>query len=79
MDAKSIVVAGDVAIDWLEHRVPPIDNPNSSNWRGYPGSRFVALQGGAYLMARMVEAALQHLPKEKIDAKVAKQLPPKTL
>ncbi|MCC6795260.1 MAG: AAA family ATPase [Candidatus Hydrogenedentes bacterium] len=79
MSAKSIVVAGDVAIDWLEHRVPPIDNPNSSNWRGYPGSRFVALQGGAYLMARMVEAALQLLPKEKIDTKVVKQLPPKAL
>ncbi|MCC6155364.1 MAG: AAA family ATPase [Candidatus Hydrogenedentes bacterium] len=79
MQKHTVVVAGDVAIDWLEHRVPPIDNPDRSNWRGYPGSRFIALQGGAFLMARMLEAALQLLPKEKIDTKVVKQLPPKTL
>lgn len=58
MGAQTIVVAGDIAIDWLTYQVPPSDDPKTDNWRGKIGTRAVALPGGALLLARMVRGAI---------------------
>jgi hypothetical protein len=60
---KKIVVAGDVAIDWLQWYVKPKedrkvdDSPAPPNWALYPCLRMVARPGGALLLAHMVKAA----------------------
>jgi hypothetical protein len=61
--AKSIVVAGDVAVDWFSLVVPPLPSPREGaadarqNWQRREGARFVVRPGGAFLLARLVEAA----------------------
>jgi hypothetical protein len=59
---NTIVVAGDVAIDWLQMRSgrkecygsQELDSPN---WSLYPGITMAARKGGAFLLAQMVEQA----------------------
>lgn len=56
---SGIVVAGDVAIDWLQwvEHYDHSDSGRPSNWRLYPGTLMRAEPGGALLLARMVKAA----------------------
>ena len=63
-DTCKIVVAGDVAIDWLQFTVPAgiasgRKQPPMPNWRLRPGTGMVARSGGALLLARMVREAAQ--------------------
>ncbi|MBN2575033.1 MAG: AAA family ATPase [Deltaproteobacteria bacterium] len=61
--AKLIVVAGDVAVDWFGFAVPPLPSPKAGaadarqNWQRKEGTRFVVRPGGAFLQARLLEAA----------------------
>ncbi|NOZ19839.1 MAG: Ryanodine receptor Ryr [Planctomycetes bacterium] len=60
--SATIVVAGDVCVDWLEVSVPPTDAADSGhapppNWQLYPGTRMVAKPGGALLLAEFVRHA----------------------
>ena len=58
---KSVVVAGDVAIDWIGWEDKPICKTDVHkpvpNWMLYSGLRMVALPGGAALTGIMVEKA----------------------
>jgi hypothetical protein len=65
--ARRLVVAGDVAIDWLayplaakqtEHRPPP----KALNWQMRAGTCMAARPGGALLLARLVKAATGAAP-----------------
>jgi RyR domain/ATPase family associated with various cellular activities (AAA) len=59
-----IVVAGDVCIDWLEYSVRPVEPAEEDhgvpNWQLQPGIRMIAKDGGALLLARLIEAATKH-------------------
>ena len=60
----SIVVAGDVSIDWLDWPLPPRDDWDSEgqpplNWQLWGGSRLRATPGGALLLARFLRKASQ--------------------
>ena len=65
MSAKAstkIVVAGDVAIDWLQYpiksaNVPPSSGQTPPNWTSHANTRMIAKPGGAMLLADMVKAA----------------------
>jgi len=65
MSAKAsskILVAGDVAIDWLQYPIKFASTALSSkqmppNWTGYANIRMIAKPGGAMLLAEMVRAA----------------------
>lgn len=52
---SDIVVAGDVAIDWLQWTTKY--DKSSGKWSLNPGTRMIAEKGGALLLARMVEMA----------------------
>jgi len=57
-----IVVAGDVAIDWLQVPTEPMDvfAPDGAmrlNWQLYPGTRMLPKAGGTWLLARMIRRA----------------------
>jgi len=57
---KNIVVAGDVAIDWLcwnihKREYSENDPEKPPNWSLYQGMRMIALPGGALLLAALVE------------------------
>jgi len=58
---KSVVVAGDVAIDWIGWEDKPVCktdvHTSVPNWMLYSGLRMVALPGGAALTGIMVEKA----------------------
>jgi RyR domain len=61
-DARRIVVAGDVCIDWMQlsHAAEPMPDegqPCLPNWRLRRGTRMVVRPGGAMLLARMVACA----------------------
>ena len=60
---KDIIVAGDVALDWLswEKRSenPVFRQTFCSNWRNYNGLQMHPRGGGALLLARMVEKAFE--------------------
>jgi hypothetical protein len=56
----SIVVAGDVTIDWLEWSTRSeegLGDINAPNWELYEGTRMRPEEGGALLLANMVRAA----------------------
>lgn len=55
----TIVVGGDVCIDWLDVTLPAPDGGESGgpNWRQYRGYHQLACPGGAALLGRMVRAA----------------------
>jgi len=59
--AGGIVVTGDVALDWLQWTVEgdlrPPEGQTLPNWQFFPRTRLAAREGGALLLARMVEAA----------------------
>ncbi len=58
---QTVVVAGDISLDWLYLELPPQDEaPGSgklSNWKLKPGMKRVWCQGGALLLADMLRAA----------------------
>jgi hypothetical protein len=59
---ETVVVSGDLTIDWLEVPVPPINSSGTGagpvqNWRSYAGTRQFARPGGALLLAQLVRAA----------------------
>src|SRR5436309_15166767 len=57
-EAPTIVVAGDVTVDWLQTAAAAADAaPGMPNWRLHEGTRMVARPGGAMLLARLVERA----------------------
>ncbi|MBN2246143.1 MAG: Ryanodine receptor Ryr [Candidatus Aminicenantes bacterium] len=77
----SIVVAGDVLIDWMEVPVPPAASATDDsllNWQTIPGVRQIAWPGGALLLAEWIRAAarspvhspvlkgIEDIPPEKI-------------
>jgi len=51
----TVVVAGDVTIDWLEISKPPV-NP-TFNWQSYVGTHLIAKPGGALLLADFLRSA----------------------
>lgn len=55
-----IVVAGDVTIDWLQWDIKPNEEKEnfSPNWKLYSGYHQAALDGGAKLLAEMIENAV---------------------
>ena len=53
---KKIVVAGDVAIDWMEFSIPSFAH-YQYNWQAFRGTSMFARPGGAYLMAQFVKNA----------------------
>lgn len=83
---KNIVVAGDVTIDWLQWVTKyrqASDCDRVSNWTLYPVTKMKAEQGGALLLARMVEEAtgsnvithrlesIETIPPEKVIHSIA--------
>ncbi len=66
--AKSIVVAGDVAVDWFSLGMPPLPGPRGGaadarlNWQCKEGARLVVRAGGALLQADLIEAATGRRP-----------------
>lgn len=59
---KTIVVAGDVTIDWLHWRFEAKDPRGKNaeewpNWELFPGTEMVPLKGGALLLAHLVGTA----------------------
>ena len=67
--ANSIVVAGDVAVDWFSFVVPPVPGPKGEaadsrqNWQRKEGARCFVQPGGACLQARLIEAATGRCPR----------------
>jgi hypothetical protein len=59
-DISTIVVTGDVAVDWMEVPIPPApishDNNNILNWQVIRGVRQIARPGGALLLADWIRA-----------------------
>ena len=54
---KTIVVAGDCVIDWLEYPVRE-NEQGEHNWQLFNGLRYVAKPGGAYQLAEFVRRAV---------------------
>ena len=52
---KTIVVAGDIAVDVLEEVIPP--KRDNSNWQSYTGLKSYKRRGGVLLLADLVKAA----------------------
>jgi hypothetical protein len=50
----TVVVAGDVTIDWLEISKPPVNH--GSNWQSYVGTHLIARPGGALLLAEFLRS-----------------------
>ncbi len=61
MNKKSpkIVVAGDIALDWLQVDCP-LKEDDPRNWRKYPGYRWHQYAGGALLVAHMLVDAVDY-------------------
>ncbi len=60
---KKIIVAGDVAIDWLQWSVEAEGKPAKNacqrlNWKLFDGTKSIAVYGGALMLRDMVEAGL---------------------
>jgi len=81
---SSIVVAGDVTIDWLQWTTKYNENfKTPPNWALYPGTRMKADQGGALLLAKIVKEAtkskiathllndIENIPPESIIHSIA--------
>ncbi|ACL16036.1 RyR domain-containing protein [Methanosphaerula palustris] len=56
-EPPKIVVAGDIALDWLQVD-SPLREDDPLNWRKYPGYRWHQFPGGALLVAQMLVAAI---------------------
>src|SRR5437868_3048491 len=60
---RKVVVAGDVALDWLEQTIPRTEWKDAQARRNYelynPGFCWTAVWGGAVLLRRLVAAALR--------------------
>src|SRR6266851_1210009 len=72
--APSIVVAGDVTIDWYSLATPAENRDDADrhpNWRLRPGLRMTALAGGAWLLADMVRAATGELVLSQAQPRLA--------
>ena len=59
---KTVVVTGDLAIDWFEVTTPPQESQSSDgylkfNWQSYPGFHRFARPGGALLLAEFLRNA----------------------
>ena len=59
MAQKTIVIAGDITVDWLMYPMEAADE--GENWRLYAGLHSRPLPGGALLLARFLQPALQAL------------------
>ncbi|WP_321508180.1 RyR domain-containing protein [uncultured Methanoregula sp.] len=68
---KTVVVAGDVAVDWIaweeKYASRPHDQKPVPNWMNFPGTRMLARPGGAVLLGAMVR---QSCEENKLDAQV---------
>jgi hypothetical protein len=62
---QSLIVAGDVTVDWLAFRVDPAPESQAGaavpNWRLFQGTQMVARAGGAFLLTEMVRHAVGNL------------------
>ena len=68
---KTIVVAGDAAIDWFQY---PVEAEGAGpNWRLHPAVRAAALPGGAFLLADFLQQALK---TDGVSAEVVSPRPP---
>lgn len=56
-EPPKIVVAGDIALDWLQVDCP-LREDDPRNWRKYPGYRWHQYAGGALLVAQMLADAV---------------------
>jgi hypothetical protein len=68
-----IVVAGDVTIDWLQFEKL---YGNSHNWELFDGIKMVPFEGGAILLAKMVEKAT-NINVSKHELESISDIPPK--
>jgi hypothetical protein len=61
-DRSSIIVAGDVSIDWLAWPLPAEGEATTTaaNWRQREGTRMVARRGGALLLTDLLRQATSH-------------------
>ncbi|TRZ54057.1 ATP-binding protein, partial [bacterium] len=77
---RSIVVTGDVTIDWMQWSVKAQDDlaeggRSSRNWELYPGTKMAARPGGALLLARFVREASK-LPVLSPNLEKIESIPP---
>lgn len=58
-EAQSIIIVGDVTIDWYAYEVPPSDGDteHTYNWKLQPGTNMVAAPGGVLLLAELIQLA----------------------
>jgi len=75
-----IVVAGDMAIDWLQWPVAAKDIGESDedapdNWELVPGHRMIAREGGAMLQTRMVTKATGKTEQEVLGHEIPQTIP----
>lgn len=59
-NSKTVLVTGDVAIDWFEVIAKPRVGPDSDehdNWERYPGVRRIPMPGGTLMLAEMLRKA----------------------
>ncbi|MFA4876440.1 MAG: RyR domain-containing protein [Methanoregula sp.] len=81
---RTVVVAGDVAVDWIaweeKYATRPRNQKPVPNWMNYPGMRMEARPGGAALLGAMVRQACEdnHLDAqvESYEIKDIESLPP---
>ena len=57
---KTVIVAGDAAVDWFEVSTPSVESQNSGgqfhyNWQSHPGFKRFARPGGALLLAHFLK------------------------
>ena len=62
---SQVLVAGDVTIDWFSHPQEHLAEAEqggadeAENWRRYPGTRWWVLPGGALMLKRFIEQAVE--------------------
>jgi len=62
-DEKTIVVIGDVTLDWLQEEIPRSQTGGERhNYELYPGFRWTPVWGGAALVERLLNAAINTSP-----------------
>jgi len=69
----TILLTGDICIDWLRFPVPPKDT--GLNWELYPGTRMTAKPGGALLLAEFLRSATD-APVLSPELKDIEKIPP---
>src|ERR1700683_1308053 len=62
-DEKTIVVIGDVTLDWLQEEIPRSQTGGERhNYQLFPGFRWTPVWGGAALVERLLDAAIKTSP-----------------